>query len=92
MSRDADTVLKILSQEQLEFIKAELGFDAAAIKEMDDDAIDEMYDKICDIEIDETMAAEGRNGEYSDRERMAEGIVTIIGNELYRPGDEPEEE
>ena len=29
--------------------------------------------------------------DLSDRGKMAESIVTAIGNELYRPDDEPEE-
>lgn len=92
MSKSGETVLKVLSQTQLDFIKEELGYDKEAIRSMDDDAIDQMYDQVCDIEVDETIAADDRGGEYSDRELMAEGIVTAIGNELYRPEDEPEEE
>lgn len=89
---DGAIVLKILSQTQLDFIKFELGIDEGEIGELDDDAISDMYDKLCDIEVDETAAAnEERNGQYSERERMVEGIVTLIGNTLYRPEAEPEE-
>ena len=31
------------------------------------------------------------DGELSERGKMAEGIVTLIGDALYRPKDEPEE-
>ena len=31
------------------------------------------------------------DGELSDRGKMAESIVTVIGNELYGSEDEPEE-
>lgn len=92
MSKSGEAVLKVLSQTQLDFIEEELGYDKDVIRNMDDDAIDQMYDQVCDIEVDETVAADSRGGEYSDRELMAEGIVTAIGNELYRPEDEPEDD
>lgn len=88
--RDAEKVLKILSQTQLNFIEEEVGFSKAQIKTMDDDAVAEMYDKLCDIEVEETVSA--GDGELSERGKLAEGLVTVIGNELYRPDDEPEYE
>ena len=91
MNRQSKVVIDILSRPQLNFIKSELGFDAETILAMDDDALLEMYDRICDIEIEETNASDNRNGGYSDRELMAEGIVTRIGNALYRPEEEGED-
>ena len=84
----SEIVMDILSAEQLQFIKDELGFNADAIRAMDDSAIDDMYDKICDIEVAETVASESGDGAYSDREQTAEEIVTLIGNALYHPKDE----
>lgn len=88
---DAEKILTVLSKSQLSFIESELGISAEQIKEMTDDSVSDMYEKVSWIEVDETIAADKeRDGEYSDRERMAEGIVTLIGNTLYRPADEPE--
>lgn len=88
---DAEKILTVLSKSQLNFIEAELGTSAEQIKEMTDDSVFDMYEKVSWIEVDETITAEEeRNGKYSDRERMAEGIVTLIGNTLYRQEDEPE--
>lgn len=88
----SEIVMNILDEEKLRFIESELGFNADAIRAMDDNAIDDMYDKICDIEVEETVASESGGRAYSDRERMAEGIVTLIGNALYRPEDDGDDE
>ena len=81
----AKIIANLLSEAQFQFIESELGFNSETIRGMSDEAIDKMYDEICEIEIAETVASENKGGTYSDRERMAEGIVTIIGNALYRP-------
>lgn len=78
-----------LSKEQLDFIQTEFGHDPDALGVLEDDDIERLYDRLCDIEIEETMAA--GDGELSERGKMAESIVSVIGNELYRPADEPEE-
>ena len=83
------TVEASLSKEQLDFIQSEFGHDPDALGVLEDDDIDSLYDKLCDIEVEETMAA--GDGELSDRGKMAESIVTVIGNELYGSDDEPEE-
>ena len=83
------TVEASLSKEQLDFIQSEFGHDVDALGVLEDDDIDSLYDKLCDIEVEETMAA--GDGELSDRGKMAESIVTVIGNELYGSEDEPEE-
>lgn len=84
------TVEVALSKEQLDFIQSEFGHDPDALGVLEDDAIDRLYDKLCDIEVEETMAAS--DGELSDRGKMAESIVTVIGNELYSSEDDPDEE
>jgi hypothetical protein len=86
---DAEKVKKLLSQAQLDFIKEEFGHDSDALGSMSDDEIDYLYELIADIEVDET--AEAGNGKLSDRGRMAESIVTAIGNELYRPDGEEDD-
>lgn len=87
--RDAEKVKKLLSQAQLDFIKDEFGHEPDALGSMSDDEIDYLYELIADIEVDETVTA--GDGKLSDRGRMAESIVTSIGNELYRP-DEKEDD
>lgn len=86
---EAEKVKKLLSQAQLDFIKAEFGHDPETIDSMSDDEIDYLYELIADIEVDETVAA--GEGELSERGRMAESIVTSIGNELYRPEGEEDD-
>ena len=83
------TVEAALSKEQLDFIQSEVGQDVDALGVLEDDDIDSLYDKLCDIEVEETMAA--GDGELSDRGKMAADIVTVIGNELYSQGDDPDE-
>lgn len=90
MSASAEVVIDILSQTQLDFIEQELGYTKEAIASMSDEEIDEMYDQIADIEVDETVVADSEDCDISDRGKTAEGIVTAIGNELYRPDDEPD--
>lgn len=80
---------KLLDENQLRFIQDEFGHDPDALSVLSDEELGNLYDRLGDIEVEETMAA--GDGELSDRGKMAESIVTVIGNELYRPGDEPDE-
>lgn len=86
---EAEKVISILSQAQLDFIHSELGCDKDTLGKMDDDAVDDLYDRICDIEVEETVAAD--DNELSERGKMAVGIVTVIGNELYGQEDDSDE-
>ncbi|MBE6898455.1 MAG: ADP-ribosylglycohydrolase [Ruminococcaceae bacterium] len=47
---------------------------------MNDDELDDVYDRICDIEVDETY--EAGDDELSERGQIAEDIVTLWGNAL----------
>lgn len=89
MSPSAEAVLDVLSQTQLDFIEQEFGYTKEAIAAMSDDEIDELYDQIADIEVDETVDADRDGRDLTERGKTAEGIVTVIGNELYRPDGEP---
>ncbi len=92
MSDDSNKALHVLSLPQLKFIEKELGISKDSISKMSDAEVLDMYDRICDIEVEETIAAdEKRGGKYSERERMADGIVTVLGNELYRPEGEDDD-
>ena len=88
--KNADKVMGLLSEAQLSFIEAELGGSRSDVGNMSDEEIAAMYDRICDIEVNETIDA--NEGDLSERGKMAERIVTILGNELYRPEDEPDDE
>lgn len=89
MNPSAEAVLDVLSQTQLDFIEQEFGYTKKAIAAMSDDEIDELYDQIADIEVDETVDADRDGRDLTERGKTAEGIVTVIGNELYRPDGEP---
>lgn len=89
MNPSAEAVLDVLSQTQLDFIEQEFGYTKEAIAAMSDDEIDELYDQIADIEVDETADADRDGRDLTERGKTAEGIVTVIGNELYRPDGEP---
>ena len=90
MSGNAEVVFDVLSQTQLDFIEQEFGYTREDIASMSDDAVDELYDQIADIEVDETVDADRDGRDLTERGKTAEGIVTVIGNELYRPDDEPD--
>lgn len=89
MNPSAEAVLGVLSQTQIDFIEQEFGYTKEAIAAMSDDEIDELYDQIADIEVDETVDADRDGRDLTERGKTAEGIVTVIGNELYRPDGEP---
>lgn len=78
---DALTAFELLNDEQVKFICNELGIDEETIKAMSDDDFSDLYDKIADIEISETIKA--GEGELSKRGLTAADIVTVIGNEIY---------
>lgn len=86
---DAKKVADLLDDSQLDFVQNEFGHDPDALGSLSNEDFEKLYDRLGDIEVEETMAA--GDGELSDRGKMAESIVTLIGNELYRPEDEPEE-
>lgn len=83
---DAAKALRILGPEHLKFIERELGFSTKDIEDMSDDEFSELYDQLANIEIDEVCAA--GDDEVSERGNTAADIVTVLGNELYRPVNE----
>lgn len=88
---DAQKAVKLLSQVQLDFIEVEIDVDKEAIEKMSDQEFSDLYDTICDIEVEETMKSEDEGTEPSEREKMAENIVTLLGNELYAQEDDEAE-
>ena len=87
MSLSAEIVLDVLSQTQLDFINQEFGYTKESIAAMSDNEIDKLYDQIADIEVDETVDADRDGRDLTERGKTAEGIVTVIGNGLYRHDD-----
>lgn len=87
MSLSAEIVLDVLSQTQLDFINQEFGYTKESIAAMSDNEIDKLYDQIADIEVDETVDADRDGRDLTERGKTVEGIVTVIGNGLYRHDD-----
>lgn len=87
---DALAAFDLLNDEQVKFICNEFDTNEEAIKAMSDDDFIDLYDKIADIEISETMKAD--EGELSKRGLTAADIVTVIGNELYFDDSEDDDE
>ena len=73
-------VRKELSDEQIDFICKEVGVEKEKFLSMTEDELDGVYDKLCDIEIDEIM--ECRDSELSERGTMASDLVTLFGNSI----------
>ena len=61
----------------------ECGVSVEEIKKADENQVLSLYDVVCDIEIDETVKADdSESDELSERGKMAENIVTIVGNNI----------
>ena len=86
---DAAKALSLLGPEHLGFIEKELGVSKDDVEDMSDDEFSELYDQLADIEVDEVCAA--GDDDVSERGNTAADIVTILGNELYRPDSEEQE-
>ncbi len=74
--------LSSLSNKQLRFIKDEFGYSDEQLEQMDEEAIDALYDRVCDIEVETTI--EAGEGKLSKRGKMSESIVTFIGNYYHK--------
>lgn len=73
--------LKNLSKEQIDFICNECTITKEKLFAMDEDNLyDNVYEKMCDIEIDEVC--ENGGGDETERCSIASDIVTILGNAL----------
>ena len=72
--------LKKLSKESLKFLDDSFGIHGDALDSFTEEQYDELYDRLCDIEVEETINADDEP--LSDRGRMASDLVTILG-EVY---------
>ena len=70
-----------LSAKQIEFIATEFGVEKDTIKLLEEDKWDEIYDGICDIEIEELSdLKEGKK--ETVRCKTASELVTLFGNAI----------
>ena len=77
-----------LSDEQIAFICSEVGTAKEALFAIDYDKYLDMYDVMCDIEVDAAIESiEAGDAPLSERGQLATDIVTIIGN-AFREDDE----
>lgn len=78
-----EKIEKLLNEKQIVFIKTELGYDTDKLNALSDEEFDGLYDILCDIEVEETIKADKKNINLSERGELAESIVTVVGNKLY---------
>lgn len=70
----------IFTNVQYVFLEKEFGLSNESINQMDNDAFGDLYDKVCDIEIDETCKA--GNNPLTERGETAVEIVDIMADAL----------
>ena len=66
-----------LDQEAIAFLYEEFSLSENNFLAMTEDDLDDLYDQLCDIESEETPSD---NSPLTDRGKMVESIVTIVGN------------
>jgi len=79
------------NNKHLAFLKNEFDLDEESIGAKNDDELDDVYNLICDIEIDETCKA--GNNDLSERGETAVEIVNIMADALgYVQDDDYDDE
>lgn len=66
-----------LDKDAITFLCKEFFLDEKEFLAMTEDDLDDLYDKLCDIESAETP---GDNAPLPERLKMVESIITIVGN------------
>lgn len=66
-----------LNDEQIAFVCNEFAITKEDIDRKSEDELNELYERLCDIEIEETPPDDG---DMSERGETASTIVTIVGN------------
>lgn len=74
--------VKLLSDVQLKFISDEFAVTKSKLLKMPEAELDGLYDKLCDIEVEETIKSD--DGKLSERGDTASSIVTVLGNEIAK--------
>lgn len=85
-----EKAVRLLSDVQLKFIRDEFGVSEDDLLQKTEDELDELYDRLCEIEIDETMSCD--DGKLSERGDTASSIVTVLGNEIAKSQGDWDEE
>ena len=67
-----------MTEAQKQFICDEMGFSADELDNASEEQLGEVYDVLCDIEIEETTD----DDELSERGKLAESLVTLMGNAI----------
>ena len=80
MNEEAKDMIDTLSSEQVDFVCRETGKKKEELYFLSDNELDELYDSMCDIEIDEAVKADNEGRDISPRGEMAADIVTAWGN------------
>lgn len=78
MSDVIKNAAKCTTEEQLNFIMSEFGVTEDEIFSWNEEKWEEVYDALCDIELDEITP----DGEESPRCKLAAELVTLFGNEI----------
>lgn len=65
-----------IKQEQLDFLKSEFGLTLDNLNAMDDDALEDLYEKCAAIEIEEV--AKAPDGPETERLRLAASMVDLL--------------
>ena len=80
--------LDLLNPEQLDFIAEEFSMTQKQLSGLSDEALDEIYENLGDIEVEETMDADETGADLSERGRIASEIVTVWGNAYAKMNEE----
>ena len=76
--------IKALSENQVQYICDELFVSKDSFDNITREQLSELYDKLCDIEIEEAIKADNDGKDISSRGEMAANIVTVWGNMLWQ--------
>ena len=74
MSEPLKSAVKTLNDEQMKFLETEFSTTKDEIAEWDEDKLGEVYDALCDMELEDG----------SDKSGMASELVTLFGNEIAK--------
>ena len=66
------------TEKYLKFIHKEFGIDNESAVALTDDQLDDLYDKVCDIEVEEAKSANDGDGVLSKRGQVATELVDYI--------------
>ena len=68
-----------MEKKHIDFLEAE--YNISDVDDLDDEAFDELYEKLCMIEESEAIIANRENRNISERGDIVADIVTYMGNQ-----------